>query len=225
MSVDRPLSSLNLYDVLTDLIPGVTFVGAVAFLIRFEEIEVLDLGAMIALIAVGGYVSGHILQSARSKVWGTPDLFQRVVSSLDDGAETTPLGDVTDVEASFLNRCRQEFELDDDFKDWLQLFKLLMSYLETRPEQRALRFQALHSFYWSMAAAFGSISLLALGSIVAIKIANPELLRSIETLSGVLLVSIFLTAVFEFRRREFQRHFIRYLIIDFHVATTRNNIK
>ena len=223
MSVDRPLSALNLYDVLTDLIPGIAFVGSIVFLVRIEDIEALDLAVLIAFIAVGGYVAGHVLQSARSWIWGTPDLFQRTASTLYDGADETELGEISPIESEFLNRCRERFDLDDEFDDWTQLFRLVMSYLETQPERRALRFQALHSFYWSMAAAFGGIAVLAVAAAGAVVIAEVELLRSIEVLLVVLGVSTALLLVFEFRRRKFQHHFIQYLITDFYVATTRDN--
>lgn len=223
MSFDSPLSALNLYDVLTDLIPGVTFVGSLAFLVRIEDIQALDLGMLVALIAVGGYVAGHVLQSVRSKIWGTPDLFQRTASALYDGGDETPLGGVSDVEAQFLNRCRQQFDLDEEFEDWTQLFRLVISYLETQPERRALRFQALHSFYWSLTAAFGGIALLAVVATVTIAITEVELLRSIDVLVVTVGVSTVLTRVFESRRQKFQRHFVQYLITDFHVTTSRDS--
>lgn len=223
MSVNRSLSALNLYDVLTDLIPGVTFVGALAFLIRVEDIETLDAGLLITVTAVGGYVVGHAIQSIRSEVWGTPDLFQRTVSALHDGAGETPLGEVSDVESQFLERCREQFDLEAGFQNWSQLFRLVMSYLETQSEQRALRFQALHSFYWSMAAAFGGIALLTIGAAVANVAVEVDLLRSISTLVGVFVVSSLLAAVFEHRRRGFQKHFVRYIITDIFLATSRDD--
>lgn len=223
MSVGRPLSALNFYDVLTDLIPGVTFFGGLALLLRPETVMGWNLGVVLAVITIGGYVAGHVLQSARSKIWGTPDLFQRVARDLHDGESETDLGRVSEVEAEFLSRCREQFALTDGFTDWSTLFRLVVSYLETQPERRALRFQALHSFYWSMAAAFFGLALLAAGATSATLAAHIGVLRPPEATAGVLLVGGVLGVVFELRRREFQRHFVRYLIVDFHVATSRND--
>lgn len=222
MAVDRPLNVLNLYDVLTDFVPGVTVIGALAVLFRVETLATPNLGTLLAGIAVGGYVVGHLLQSARSRIWGTPDLFQRVASSLHAGAEETPLGTVSDVEAAFLDHCRERFNLGEDFEDWSQLFRLVVSELETQPERRALRFQALHSFYWSMAVASAAIALLAGGAGVMAVGTDNGLVRSPGIAAGVLVASLVVAVVFELRRRAFQRHFVRYLITDIHVAMTRD---
>ena len=226
MAIDRSFRVLNLYDVLTDLIPGVTFIAALMLVVPVETFIVIDTAPAILVVGIVGYICGHLIQFARSKLYEhcpwipDPRNFKRIAFQLSmNGRGRTDLGNIGEIDRAFLPLCREQFDLSDDFSDWDTLFRMVITYLETRPESRAVRFQAIHSFCWSMAMAS---FLVAIAAIVGL-LASPALpTRPTNVLFGTLVFGLALAYGFERRRQEFNRVFVEYIISDFYVSQHRN---
>lgn len=57
MSVGQPLRVMNLYDVLTNLIPGIMVIGSIVA--YFPIAVTVEVGLLIVII---GYLTGHVIQ-------------------------------------------------------------------------------------------------------------------------------------------------------------------
>lgn len=212
MPVSRTLSVLDLYDVLTDLIPG-TMVVSSALLIYpplLEGIRPPNLFWIGALF--GGYITGHFLRVVRDL--GSPETdFQDSLRERDSY-----------IHAEVYNQIQDRFELDSSGEDSGTLYAgvsdaevmpLVLSYLETRPAVRALRMQSMYSFYRSMYV--GSTVVLGLGVLALIlKAVRDPWVTSWTAALLALLLAVVGVLVFRVRREKFKERFVTYTFLDFY---------
>lgn len=221
MPIGRSLSVLNLYDVLANLVPGVSVLLAGLLLFAYTSTTEVSGGALLLIVVVFGLILGHMLQWGGSWLDGwlndreedNPNLFMEVLEDIDSENDESELGSVTHVEEQFWPLCRERFDLPADFSQDNQLLLLVLSYLETRPATRALRFQAIHSFHRSM----------TIASIVVTVFSVAALLLRFRVIvtpwSVIIVIGIGAAAgiyVFNDRRNKFEKTFLRYVFLDFY---------
>lgn len=115
------------------------------------------------------------------------------------------------------------FGLPDDYDNYGELFRILLSNLETRPASLALRFQALYSFHRSMVVAMALAAIIGVAGVILGHL-NVIPLRSQLVALGTIAISGILTLVFYARREKFEKAFVRYVILDFYQdQVTRRN--
>jgi hypothetical protein len=239
MAISRSFRVLSLYDIVANLLPGalVPVVTVVLFPWVFSGIGSSG-GLAVGGFVIISYVSGLVLQAIGS--WRDhPTTFSKTLdAACGSNSDDSPIK-VTHVEESFWPLSKRAFSLPDDFENKGRLFKLVLSYLETTPTNRALRFQALYSLYRSIWVAawvtvvftlikvvltiFGIISQAnCIGPILSIQFGflaqYPALpstyVCSVDLLVGVLAVGgVF---VFGNRKEHFDKVFIKYVFIDFY---------
>lgn len=236
MSIARPLQTLNLYDVLTDLIPG-----AVCLILAYSLFPTVDsqlsgnTGSLVFIVLVGSFVLGQMIQWARghSTFWKQPNVFQHTMRSIRiDLRRQTPEPDnkpktmqhalpTNKVRRSFIDLVDQQFGFDNTVSDG-QRFQHVLSYLETRPSVRALRFQSYYSFHRSMVvAAWIGIIL----SILAFVFHCTGLVnvRSWPILVASLSFSVGLAYTSRSRRDKFEKVFVSYVIREFYQEQISND--
>lgn len=211
MPLARQLSVLSLYDVLTDLIPGATVV-LFAFLVFKVETTVLASSNTIFVFVVllVSLLVGHVVQWLRGKFGKQPGEFQRLMKAVRDDSD-----EVNSVQKDFLEGTNNYFEIDNEFDDG-ERFRLVLSYLETRPAVRALRFQSVYSFYRSLFVA----ALIGVGlSIVALGLHACQSNLPVRGLPYILFTglsaAVLVYASWE-RRDKFEKAFVGYVIREFH---------
>lgn len=216
MGVSRTFRALELYDIMGNLIPGGTFLLTIAVLFKVESYPPLPgTTATIGVFLIAAFVLGHVVQAVASRLDGTPTLFGEVIrASRGEEVGDVPIP-ITDVEEAMWPMLRRKFSLSDDFDNYGEMFRLLLSYIETTPATRALRFQALHSFHRSMWAVWhlviGGVAIAAvlkIGDIVAVRPWPVLGLTTIGALIGI--------RVFKRRKDKFNRLFIQYAVVDFY---------
>lgn len=216
MAIARSFRVLALYDVLVNLIPGFIWVIVLIFLL---PVKITDQQHPTTILVSGlvalAFVSGHVIQAIGSWLDGTPTTFGDTVSAIrSDNPSRSPIA-LTEIEYRFWPLCKQKFGLTDDFNNNGKLLKLILSHLETTPNTRALRFQALHAFHRSMWAAS------VITAITAASLLGSNVLRITPSVSSLLEGSILLIALtsihlFAHRKRKFNRLFVEYTLIDFY---------
>lgn len=217
MALARSFRALGFYDVITNLVPGALWIGALILLLPVDElIQGLPSGVVVGGFLTLAYVTGHLLQALGS--WAdSPTTFGDTLTAIQNETPATAPITVTCVEKSFLTLCEQQFALPSDFEHYGKLLKMVLSYLETTPYTRALRFQSVYSFHRSMWAASWSllVVLAALGGLSAL---GHSLLPSITVTGGVTIAALVGVAVFWNRKNKFDKTFVKYLFIDFYNA-------
>ncbi len=216
MSVARSFRALELYDVLVSLVPGAVLLLAITTIYQVENYVQITTSAFSAgVFLVASLVLGHVVQAIASSLDGTPTIFGDVVrASKGEDVDNVDIA-ITHVEESLWPLLRRKFALPPDFEDYGHMFRLLLSYIETTPATRALRFQALHSFHRSMWAVwFPVIALSLLGAVL--KYHGLGMVRSWPILGLTILSSIVGVLVFNSRKKKFNRRFIQYAIADFY---------
>ncbi len=239
MPVARTLSSLQIYDILGNLIPGTTFLILLATLIEVENyLGQTNSSLLVATFIILGFVIGHVIQSIASSLNGTPRLFGLFVAEIREtepydpegtlenlpdemrswlGLKRADLSDlrITDVEEEFWPMAQSHFGLSDDFADHGRLMQLVLSYLETVSATRALRFQSIHTFHRSMWGmwflSFFAVLLVAIGDSLNLIVA-----RSWLVLVSVALGSLFGIRIFGQRKEKFNQKVVEYAIVDFY---------
>jgi len=164
---------------------------------------------LVFTILFGSFLLGHIVQWLRGRFGRQPGEFQRRMEDVREGNERN------DIHKKFLEQTNGYFEISDDFDD-LERFRLVLSYLETRPPVRALRFQSIYSFYRSLvvAALFG-FGLSVLGAILYL---TPAIfpIRGI----GYILFNSVATGLVAYtswkRRNKFEDIFVGYAVREFY---------
>lgn len=216
MVIARSFRALELYDVLGNLVPGAVFLIAIGFVFEIEQYAQIRFGVFEAVaFLIVSLVLGHIVQTFASKLDGTPTLFGDIVRA-SKGEKVDDLSlNITPVEAAFWPLMQQKFNLPDEFNDYGALFRLLMSYIETTPATRALRFQALHSFYrgmWAVWVLIGALAILGfvLDSCGVVSARQESILVLIIVGCSVGFI------IFEERKEKFNKLFIQYAIADFY---------
>lgn len=212
MPLARQLTVLDIYDVLTDLVPGATVLLFVFILFPVESTELMNSNALLVFtLLLGSLITGHVLQWLRGEVGRQPGEFQRKMDAVrkdGDGGNS--------IQEDFLHLTNDYFDINSDFDDG-ERFRLVLSYLETQPPVRALRFQSVYSFHRSLviASVIGvALSIAALG-LHAIQ-ANP----TVRNLPYVLLAggsATLLTFVSRERRDKFEGIFVDYAIREFYI--------
>jgi hypothetical protein len=216
MSVARSFRALELYDVLANLVPGAVVLLALSAIFRVETYLQFSTGAIAAgTFLVSALVCGHIIQLVGSELDGTPTLFGDVIQATRDGnTDELPIA-VTHVEEAIWPLMQRKFALPDEFNDYGTLFRLLLSYIETTPATRALRFQALHSFHRSMWAVGYVAAVLTLSSML-LKYTGWVAVRSWPVLGLALTGSLAGIWIFKRRKTKMNNRFIQYAIADFY---------
>jgi hypothetical protein len=216
MSVSRSFRALELYDVLANLVPGAVLLLALGVIFQVENYIQFSTGAIAAgVFLVSALVSGHIIQVVASELDGTPTLFGEVIRATREGSVNESPIEVTHVEKSVWPLMKRKFALPDDFEDYGELFRLLMSYIETTPATRALRFQALHSFHRSIwAVGYITSALTLVGALL--KYSGWVAVCSWPILGLALAGSFAGILVFRRRKEKMNRLFIQYAIADFY---------
>lgn len=225
MPIGRALSILNLYDLLANLIPGMAWAIVLVLLFPVDWFGLSPSGApgtFVAAVIIFGFIGGHILQWAGSELdykllkrqHDGRDVFTRTMEAVENEDEKSPIGKVTDVEKSFYDLAKRQFDLPDDFPNSTKLLLLVLSYLETRPATRASRFQAIHTFHRSLWAgsifSFGSAVIAMM--MVGLGWVNNGWAATILILLGS-TVSIY---VFHKRKNKFEKTYLKYVFLDFY---------
>lgn len=216
MGVARTFRALELYDILGNLIPGSTFLLALAVIFEIEEyLPLTGATTTIGVFLITAFVFGHVVQAVASKLEGTPTLFGDVIrASKGEAVDDVPIP-ITDVEEAMWPMLKRKFSLPDDFENYGEMFRLLLSYIETTPATRALRFQALHSFHRSM----WTVWYLVTGGVViaaVLKIGGVVAVRGWPILGLTTICALIGIRVFKVRKNKFNRLFIQYAVVDFY---------
>lgn len=216
MTIARSFRALELYDVLANLVPGAVLLLAISAIFRIEDYIQFSTSAFTAgAFLVTALVSGHVIQAFASELDGTPTLFGDVIRASRQNDIEEPAIKITHVEQAVWPLMQRKFSLPDDFEDYGEMFRLLLSYIETTPATRALRFQALHSFHRSMWAAGFLIIILALIS-MPLKHLGWVAVQPWPLLGIVLIGGIIGILVFQQRKEKMNKRFIQYAIADFY---------
>lgn len=213
MSVAQTVGRLHLFDILAALIPGAVLLTIFSVVFTGDFFDVLVGNAGVFLVF--SYVFGNGIQEGMTLVANAPQHFEILMEDVVSENSRNPDIAVTEIEEGFLDLCLDEFELRDDFDDYDRLFDMLLSYLDTKPASRGLRFQALFSFYWAMefvsylAVLVGTLALVASHVRPAMTIGQLQILT-------VILFSVMGIFVFRARRASFGEDFVEYVIADFY---------
>ncbi|SFC24000.1 hypothetical protein SAMN05444422_10614 [Halobiforma haloterrestris] len=220
MAVARSFRALELYDVLTNLVPGAVVLLIPSIIFPVENFISSSTGTLGAgAFLVSALVFGHIVQVIASWLDGTPKLFGKVIrATRGEDVGDLPI-DITYVEESVWPLMERQFALPENFDDYGEMFRLLLSYIETTPATRALRFQALHSFHRSMWAV-GHIAVLITTIGILLKRTGLVTVRSWPVLSLALIGSLIGIWVFGQRKEKMNKRFIQYAIADFYIHQT-----
>lgn len=220
MPLIRSFQSLQLYDVLANLVPGTTVLLVFSALVRVEFYFQLPLTATVAgLFAVCAFVIGHAIQAFSSwldsKIGTTPYLFGETIQAARAGNHEEAPINISHIESEVWPLMQRKFVLPSEFSDYGSLFRLLLSYIETTPATRALRFQAIHTFHRSM---WGTWYLTLGASLLSLVFSALGLLnfRSIYSLFIVGSFSLMGILIFGKRKNKFNRLFVQYAIVDFY---------
>jgi hypothetical protein len=215
MALARSFRALGFYDVITNLVPGALWTGALILLLPVNGlIQGLPSGVVVGGFLALAYVTGHLLQALGS--WAdSPTTFGDTLTAIQNDTLATAPIIVTHVEKSFLTLCEEQFALPSDFDHHGKLLKMVLSYLETTPYTRALRFQSVYSFHRSMWAASWSllVVLVVLGGISAL---GHSSLPSVTVTGGVTIAALVGVAIFWNRKNKFDKTFVKYLFVDFY---------
>jgi hypothetical protein len=211
MPVARQLTALDIYDVLTDLVPGATVLFFVYLLFPVESTALTASNTMLVFaVLIGSLLIGHILQWLRSKVGRKPGEFQRNMKAVRDDPE-----EVNSIQRDFFEATNEHFDIDDELDDG-ERFRLVLSYLETRPSVRALRFQSVYSFHRSLVIA----SLVGVGlALFALSLHFIQVHTAVRSLTYVIPTGVsaaVLACVSRARRDKFEVVFVNYAIREFY---------
>ncbi|MDR5657709.1 hypothetical protein RH831_11030 [Halodesulfurarchaeum sp. HSR-GB] len=217
MALERSFRALGFYDVITNLVPGALWVGALIILLQVDQlIQGLPNGVIVGGFLALAYVTGHLLQALGS--WtDSPTTFGDTLAAIQNETPATAPISITHVEESFLTLCEQRFSLPSDFDHHGKLLKMVLSYLATTSYTRALRFQALYSFHRSMWAASWSL-LVVIAIFGLLSILGHVILPSLTVTGGITIAALVGVAVFWNRKNKFDKTFVNYLFIDFYNA-------
>lgn len=210
MPLARQLSVLSIYDVLTTLIPGATVLLAGFLLFPVEDTAVAaSSGFLVFALLIGSLLVGHFVQWLRSQFGKQPDEFQRRMNAVrNENPETS-------IDEDALEMANQRFDIDEEVGDTDRL-RLILSHLETRPAVRALRFQAIYSFYRSLVPASLLGVCLSLAALLLKCLQSSIPVRG----TGYILVTLFGSIIVAFvsrnRRDDFEALFIGYAIREFY---------
>ena len=211
MPVARQLTALDIYDVLTNLVPRAT-VLLFAYLLFPVESTALKASNTILVFAVliGSLLNGHVLQWLRSEVGRQPGEFQWRMEAVRENPE-----EVNTIQRNFFETTNEYFNIDDEFDD-AQRFRLVLSYLETHPPVRAIRFQSVYSFHRSLFIASIVGVVLVFVALVLHLLQADNAVRSLAYVIPTGVSAAFLAYVSRERRNKFETIFVNYAIREFY---------
>jgi len=214
VSLSDAAYSLNIDEILGDFIPGSLFLIGLALLVNLNFDLIADLAATLILIAlILAYGIGHLLQFLSGFVGSAPKKFVNGMEAIEEKKYNEVPFQVTEVEKGFMDLCREEFNLSEDYNDYGSLFEMLQSFLKATPMSKGLRFQAYFSFMSAMQAAAFLLALCSLGGIV-LYLFDWQLIRSVEVAIFLLFISIMTYLLSTERRDKFERNWVEYVIMD-----------
>lgn len=219
MSANNSFSSFTLYDLISNIVPGaIVLLTGTILLLPFTQPGLASGGPILTAFVILSFLFGRGIQAVASH-FDTPQMFGKVVDAIEDDSLESPFT-LTQIEEEFWENCESELSLTKNFNHNGRLMKAILSYLETRPAVRALRFQAIWTFCRNMCVV--SWITIGLSFITAIIYAiRPELGGSVW-LSFLLLIAGFAElAIFDGRKKKFNKTFIKYIFIDFYVESNR----
>jgi len=224
MVAGNSLQNLSLYDFLTDFIPGATLLLYLYLIIPIEDLVTVEQTSILLFgFFVAAFVLGHMLQWLREVIESESNTFAATMDNVraengdidpSDVDENSTL-EITPVHHDFLEKTNEVFELEDGFSD-RERFRLVETYLETRPYQRTFRFRRLLSFYRSMFVAT-IIGLLAALLGLAGNLCGVGPFRGYSILLPLLAISVLLLISFYNRRSEFEEAYVSYAIREFYL--------
>lgn len=219
MSISNTFTTFTLYDLVSNIIPGSTVLitGTILFL-PFAESRVISGGSILAAFVIMSFLFGRAIQAVAS-YFDDPRMFGDMVDAIDDRSLKPPF-ELTEIEESFWENCKSELSLTENFDSNSRLLKAILSYLETKPAARALRFQAIWTFCRNMCTV-GWITIAIGFTAFVIYTVIPDLGGSVWVCALVTVAGFIELAVFDNRRNKFNKIFIKYVFIDFYLESNR----
>lgn len=216
MAIDRPIQSLDIYDLLTDLIPGAVVLGFVYLLFPIEDTALMETTGVFAFIVIiVSFVFGHVVQWLRGYFFKQPKAFQETMSVVRGEESSSRALEVNAIHETFEREVDGAFDLRDEDVGDTERFKLVLSYLETRPPVRAIKFQTLYSFHRSMVVASTLGVVLSITALTLARIGFDST-RHPYILLVALLFGVTLVIVSRSRRDKFEKEFVGYAIREFY---------
>lgn len=223
MSVARPFTNLNIFDIISNLVPGAIFLSVVGGLFTVEMIISLDPVATAGVLIFGGYIIGHVFQALGSRLFSEYDISDVITVRSDESKSLEELGfSQPDIVKGFEKLVSHRFGLQpsSDFPDAIN--QLVLSELELKTDSRALRFQIFYYFFRSMVlVSVGSIilSLISVGFIIFSITGSRHLLLS----ASILIAALVLIALFYPRMHKFNKLFVTYAVAEFYALETKSS--
>lgn len=234
----------NAYDVFLNFLPG----GLVIFglWLPFADLDggfpAVDLSILFVLAvvafgigmgtqAIGSALSAHRFDRLDLPSERTRPFNQRMdvlsvhyyesLSELDRDVSIADAEPPSRIEQQFLAACEDEFDLDAGYRNWTELFKSVLTYLENTPLNRGLRIQTLHlsarglyvSFVFLAAYYLLVVGIYETTAVVGDYVSHPHLLLVLS------VVAVLLAFLFKWRARHFEQDVMQYLMIEFCLAT------
>jgi len=224
MVVGNSLQNLSLYDFLTDFIPGATLLLYLYLTIPIEDLVTVEQTSILLFgLFVAAFVLGHMIQWLREVIESESNTFTATMDNVraeNGDIDSTDVDknsslDITQIHHDFLDKTNELFNLENGFND-RERFRLVETYLETRPYQRTFRFRRLLSFYRSMfvTTIIGSLAVL-IG--IASNLIGIGQFRGYSILLPLLALSVLLPISFYNRRSEFEEAYVSYAIREFYL--------
>jgi len=223
MSVARPVTNLNIFDIISNLVPGAIFLSVVGGLFTVEMIIPLDPVATAGVLIFGGYVIGHLFQALGSRLFSEYDISDVMIALSDESKSLEELGfSQPDIVNDFEKLVSRRFDLQpsSDFPDVIN--QLVLSELELKTDSRALRFQIFYYFFRNMVlVSVGSIilALVSVGFIMCGVTGSRHLMLS----ASVLITSLVTISLFYSRMVRFNQLFVTYAVSEFYALETNSS--
>jgi hypothetical protein len=227
-------STLSLWDVFANIVPGIVLIIGLGlpFLPGPGGMDTLPLDLIeLALIGVLAMVAGLALQGPAYFLEEAPKLlvkrngtsatrvlerirpisFQREFERLEE--PSTPF------EEQFWAFCASRFDLGNDFGNrehhWAQLWKLLLTHLESSPYTQTVRWRSMYSMARGLWVGFGVLLIYYLLLITY----RPD--PPIRMLTYVIIASGSLAVVFFAFKNWFKRLWFEFMILEFYLDEIR----
>jgi LPXTG-motif cell wall-anchored protein len=117
------------------------------------------------------------------------------------------------VDEKFWETAKEKYDLSEDFSDSGDLLRLVLSYLWSEGNSKAIRMQSIYTFHRSMWMTSIFLIVISTGFLVENYMKTGAI---IPLYSGLLILSIFGAWLFYSRKKKFSEKFIQYCITDFY---------
>lgn len=164
-------------------------------------------------LVLAAYLIGQVIQSVSSRVEkliGRKDYFGEAMTKVWNGK-----GD--EVDGKFWETAKEKYDLSEDFSDSGDLLRLVLSYLWSEGNSKAIRMQSIYTFHRSMWMTSIFLIVISTGFLVENYMETGAIL---PLYSGLLILSIFGAWLFYSRKKKFSEKFIQYCITDFYQRET-----